>query len=292
MKNNPYEQKLKRAKIAEETIAILHNGNYTFKGRSINIKPALKKAISESRLYTAKQLLKPLKIKSNLRKYNTVYEVTLETTLSAASRLISTAVTKDPLCLNFASGRRPGGGFLHGAEAQEECLCRASGLFSTINQFPEMYDFNRTCSKDGFYSNYMIYSPKVPVFRNMLDELILVPFKTSFLTSPAVNYNVLVYDQDYVDGIGKCPVAIMEERAEKILDVAVMNNHDTLVLGAWGCGVFGNDPIDIAEIFKDLLRGKFSDVFKHVTFAVYDTTKDLFNYKDFYNTFECLMKEN
>src|SRR5262249_40878549 len=95
-------------------------------------------------------------------------EVVNDTTLEAARRLASEGF--NPIALNFASARHPGGGFLGGARAQEESLCRASGLYPCING-NEMYRHHANVP-GGFYTNYAIYSPSVPVFKDEAGELL------------------------------------------------------------------------------------------------------------------------
>jgi uncharacterized protein (TIGR02452 family) len=171
--------------------------------------------------------------------------------------------------LNFASARHPGGGFLSGARAQEESLARSSGLYASLIRMREMYDYNRgraTC----LYSDYMIFSPRVPVFRDENWTLLETPFPASFITAPAVNAGA-VHSHERVQ-----IEPIMRRRTEKVLRLAYRERQRTLVLGAWGCGVFRNDPAMVADHFAGLLRpgGLFHNVFERVVFAVLDFTPD------------------
>jgi uncharacterized protein (TIGR02452 family) len=61
----------------------------------------------------------------------------------------------------------------------------------------------------------------------------------------------------------------MRTRIEKVLALSVLHGNDTLILGAWGCGVFQNDPAVIAQLFKDVLTTTFKNQFKKVVFAIY-----------------------
>jgi uncharacterized protein (TIGR02452 family) len=47
-----------------------------------------------------------------------------------------------------------------------------------------------------------------------------------------------------------------------------------LVLGAWGCGAFGNDPFRTAHDFREALQRRFGGVFEEVVFAITDWTED------------------
>jgi uncharacterized protein (TIGR02452 family) len=61
---------------------------------------------------------------------------------------------------------------------------------------------------------------------------------------------------------------LIESKIRRILDIAAENNHKDLILGAWGCGIFNNDPKHIAGVFMGLLAGEYSGVFEQVIFAV------------------------
>jgi uncharacterized protein (TIGR02452 family) len=181
-----------------------------------------------------------------------------ETTLSAARRL------ENPVALNFASAKNPGGGFLSGATAQEESLARASGLYACIRDDP-MYAHHRM--GDAIYTSWAIYSPAVPVFRDDDGRLLDRPWTCAFLTAPAVNAKV-VLERD--PSRGPEIRAAMEERIDRVLRIAAVHGHESIVLGAWGCGVFGNDPGEIAELFEAALRGPHSGNFRRVVFAILD----------------------
>jgi uncharacterized protein (TIGR02452 family) len=199
------------------------------------------------------------------------FEVVNETTLHAAWRLREGEPRARVLALNFASARHPGGGFLKGSQAQEESLARASGLYACISRFREMYDANAhfpSC----LYTDHMIYSLDVPVFRDDEDALLECPYLLSFVTAPAVNVGAL--RRNAPDTLHQVE-PVMLERMEKVLSVAVVHGHDVLVLGAWGCGVFGNDPERVAGWFHRHLMGEgtFRRAFRKVVFALLDRTE-------------------
>jgi uncharacterized protein (TIGR02452 family) len=174
------------------------------------------------------------------------------------------------LALNFASAKNPGGGFLNGSQAQEESLARASGLYACISPHRAMYEANRRCPS-CLYTDHIIYSPDVPVFRDDADALLDEPYLVSFLTAPAVNAGVVrAREPQNATRIE----AVMLGRVEKVLAVAAVNGHDALVLGAWGCGVFGNEPEQVAGWFAAHLTGtgRFRAAFRRVVFAVLDRT--------------------
>jgi uncharacterized protein (TIGR02452 family) len=129
-----------------------------------------------------------------------------------------------------------------------------------------MYDHHRSLD-DPLYTCRVIYSPDVPVFRDGDGRLLDEPYLCSFLTSPAVNIGARRHRDPRGDEVER----VMRER---VLAVAAPHGHDVLVPGAWGSGVFGNDPKVIAELFQAALAGRFRGAFPHVVFAVLDSSAD------------------
>jgi uncharacterized protein (TIGR02452 family) len=199
------------------------------------------------------------------------FEVLNETTLHAARRLLEGEPGARVLALNFASARHPGGGFLKGSQAQEESLARASGLYACVSPLRGMYDANARFPS-CLYTDHMIYSPDVPVFRDDEDALLDRPYPLSFVTAPAVNVGALRRNEP--DALRRVE-PVMLSRMEKVLSLAVVHGHDVLVLGAWGCGVFTNDPERVADWFHRHLTGggTFRWAFRKVVFAVLDRTE-------------------
>jgi uncharacterized protein (TIGR02452 family) len=115
----------------------------------------------------------------------------------------------------------------------------------------------------------MILSPAVPVFRNDEGDLPVEPFAVGMLTSPAVNAGAVHANRP--SDIPHIRPA-MANRIASVLAVAVYAGYEHLILGAWGCGVFRNDPEQIAELFGELLlnKGTFANRFTSVTFAILD----------------------
>jgi uncharacterized protein (TIGR02452 family) len=175
----------------------------------------------------------------------------------------------DPVALNFASATTAGGGFLNGARAQEEYLARSSALWACLRN-NMMYSYHRA-RQDPFYSDYVVYSPNVLVFRNDVGELLEAPYKCSIITSPAVHaYGVQRYMPARVGEI----TTVMWRRILKVFAVAERHGHKSLVLGAWGCGAFGNDGNEIAKLFRKALEENFRGAFEYVLFAITDWSED------------------
>jgi uncharacterized protein (TIGR02452 family) len=165
----------------------------------------------------------------------------------------------------FASAKNPGGGFLTGAQAQEESIARSSALYPCLTAAGEFYAFHRR-QGDLRYSHRVIYSPGVPVFRADDGTLLAEPYATSFLTAAAPNLGAIVTGQpEAADGVP----GVLAARAARVLAVAAAHGHRKLVLGAWGCGVFRNDPATVAKVFAGQLA-RIQGHFDHVVFAVLD----------------------
>jgi len=251
--------------IAKETIQICKDKQYTApSGQIVDISKQLENAIQNTVLYRPDDI----PTTSALNK-SPIIEVVNETTANAAVRLLGQGKQK-VAALNFASARNQGGGFLSGAVAQEEDLCRCSGLYPCLKSKPIFYNEKILCDH-CFYTDHIIYSPDVPFFRDDSNNFLEQPFDLSIISSPAPNLR----GAEEIDEAQL--IEVIFERARKILKIAALHEHETIILGAWGCGAFGNDPILVATIFEEALK----DVphFSHVCFAVYDvrTPPELFN---------------
>ncbi|MEQ9455608.1 MAG: TIGR02452 family protein [Phycisphaeraceae bacterium] len=188
-------------------------------------------------------------------------QVTNETTLAASQRLIAERLR--PLALNFANGLHPGGGFLSGAKAQEEAICRSSALYATLVDDP-MYDHHAQ-REEPDSTSWTILSPDVPVFRTedglALDE----PWLLSLVTCAA----------PVASSIGQPRSGdLLQQRIHRVLAIAQAYGYSDLVLGAWGCGAFGNDSDRTARDFRDALVGPFQKAFSSVIFAITDWSPD------------------
>ncbi|WP_079909535.1 TIGR02452 family protein [Paenibacillus sp. 32352] len=265
-----------RSKMAKETLEILEQGYYHTEGSQIVIENEIKEAIRASLLYSP-DMLEGLnseivtKIDRNACTGGPIIEVTDESTLEASARLVLEEKRNKSACLNFASAKNPGGGFLGGSQAQEESLARSSALYPCIAQMNEMYSYNRSL-KTCLYSDYMIYSPDVVVFREDRGTLLRQPYCISMITAPAVNAGVVrEREPQNADQI----IPIMTNRIRSILSVAALQGNSAIVLGAYGCGVFRNDPREVARMFKQVILDEgYGSLFDKIVFAILDKTAD------------------
>ncbi len=191
----------------------------------------------------------------------TIVQVTNETTLQASRRLTDRGL--NPLALNFANGVQPGGGFLQGARAQEEVLCRSSALYATLLE-DEMYEHHRSRPRPDS-TDWAILSPGVPVFRTDSGTELDEPWLLSFVTC-AAPYAPVIGQPESGD--------LLQQRIHRVLAVAEAYGYSALVLGAWGCGAFGNDPQRTATDFRLALENEFRGAFAEVLFAITDWSRE------------------
>jgi uncharacterized protein (TIGR02452 family) len=152
--------------------------------------------------------------------------------------------------LNMASYKRPGGGVRNGARAQEECLFRCSNLSEVIST--ELYPIERT---------ECIYT-KSAIFFKDFNYNYITPTEVDVITIPAININGLVItDFEKYTKTNKDKIRLM-------LSLAIKNEVKNIILGAWGCGVFKNWPVQIATFFKEVLDEGYNSYFDNVVFAI------------------------
>lgn len=240
--------------IARETVDVIERGGYD----GVDLRAGVERAVAGTRLYLPDDVLPepPPPTRPEV-------EVIGGTTLAAARR-----IGGNPACLVFASARNPGGGFLTGAQAQEESIARASALYPCLRTAFAFYEHHRA-HPELVYSDRVIHSPAVPVFRDDKGAFLAEPYPASFLTAAAPNRSAIARSQP--EHLPDLPV-ILRRRAGRVLAVAAAHGHRTLVLGAWGCGVFGNDPAVVADAFAQALDA--SPWFDRVVFAVLDRQRD------------------
>lgn len=262
---------MNRKEIAQETLRIQQQGCYEYEGRRVDFAAAQKYSEDNSRLITPEQgaaLVQECHIPQQSLQ-GAAYAVVNEATVKAIADYA--AVGKEQVgVLNFASAKNPGGGFLNGAMAQEESLAASSGLYRTQVRNEGYYAANRAY-RSMMYTDHAIYSPDVVFFRDERFQLLERPITASVLTLPAVNYGqVLLKGEDR-----QRAEQLMKDRMRLALAIFTHQGDKNIVLGAYGCGVFRNDPVKVAGWWRELLDDEgFGALFSEVRFAVLDTSKD------------------
>ncbi len=165
------------------------------------------------------------------------------------------------IALNFASYKNPGGGFLAGSSAQEESLCMESTLFEVLSSqhLKEFYDWNNQNKNRSLYKNRALLSPGI-IFERQGKGV-----KAAILTVASPNRKAYM---DYINGANEPEnLESLRSRIKFIADIIDLQNAEVAILGAFGCGVFGQDPAVVAELFKESMA---NTSVKKIVYAVID----------------------
>lgn len=190
--------------------------------------------------------------------------------------------------LNFASATTPGGGVTAGASAQEECLCRVSTLYPCLNAksaWDNFYSPHRHL-QNPLHNDDIIYTKDVVVLKDDNHNILTEPFCVDVITCAAPNLRDHPSNRyNHNDGdpikIGERALLLLHERrARKILSAAAANHAETVILGAFGCGAFRNNPNIVAQAYNNVLND-FLHHFRNIEFAVYSRFPDSGNFTAF-----------
>lgn len=205
-----------------------------------------------------------------------------------AKYLFSKDAKQEVLVLNFANPVNPGGGVRKGAQAQEEDLCRKSSLLFALEDksASPYYQCNRSLNT-YMGSDAIVITPKVEIIKDgngeLLDDSVVVSVMTC--AAPMVKYGLEGMSQEEYE-------QLLYHRIEGMLKCAAYLKYKVLVLGAFGCGAFGNDAKTVSDIFYKVLKEfdfcgmKEKDLFKRIDFAVLDKSPEQYNYKEFSRNFD------
>lgn len=233
---------------------------------SLKYGDEIQHSVSHSRVYTG-LMLKPdsVTLPENIM-------VVSEDTVSAIFRYEKDAGRT--AALNFASYKNPGGRFFEGSMAQEEALCHASFLYNVLREFDGIYYAeNRKRLNRALYRDTAIYSEDIRFFLGQQT------MTCDVITCACPNRTAA---QKYANVSDAENYAALRERCEFVLSVAQRHRVDTLILGAFGCGVFGQDAREVAEAFSEALgRHRFDSVI----FAIPNTGAGARNYQPFADVF-------
>lgn len=270
-----------RKATARQTLGIMEKGYYVLDGEKIDIKERQKACIEKTILFSPEQgerLLEDYSTPVSRTTNKTKLEVWDCSTVEAILTL--SEMGRKPSILNFASAKNPGGGFIGGAMAQEESLAASSCLYYSLLSQEEYYKNNRAC-RSMIYTDHAIYSPDVVFFRDGRFRL-HSPMIASVLTLPAVNMGQVILKGEDKAQAEKA----MKRRMKLALAIFARQECQHLVLGAYGCGVFRNDPEQIATWWKEHITEYFSGTFETIIFAVLDHSKNQSCLKSFQDHFK------
>ena len=272
--------------------------------KAVKTIESLKKAVTDS---TANQKL--IKESETIDAEKKVYEKDAKIIVSTKRSYDAAEAYKDKkVCvLNFASASNPGGGVVNGASAQEECLCRTSTLYPLLYRrtlrdsfYKHHHDLNTPNGphrrmRNPIHNDDIIYTPDVVVFKTDTDKPVRRKeeewFKVDVISCAAPNLRNMP-SNSYNSGDGDIPVRPTDEelyqiqfrRFKRILEVAAAMKEEVLILGAFGCGAFENNPSVVAKAAKDAVE-QYKMNFEVIEFAVFCTPERKENYEAFRKAF-------
>lgn len=259
---------MNRIGIFKETLQIVNDGKYVINGKNV----ALKHSVSEleQAIFFPEKNVKviigeQMRLRHGLPVDEIPVKVTNKDTFSAALDMSRYSSLGEIAVLNFANPVNPGGGVKYGAMAQEEDLCRKSTLYVSLKSesVSEFYQFHKK-ECDCFSSHSIIVSPNVEVFRSYNNDLLPYTFSVAVISCAAPIFDGTKKKSYSYDEY----TSLLYERIMSILSICEKMGYTKLVLGAWGCGSFSNDPKLMAKLFYKALC-KFNGAFKEIEFAVF-----------------------
>lgn len=270
----------------EENVAIFKDTEWQCKNNE-RLKMSIKESVSNQKVVLEKHDLGLV----DKNKYNQKAKIVVskKRTFEAAAGYSSGSI-----CVhNFASATNPGGGVVKGSSAQEECLCRCSTLYFCLNidQMWNKFYIPHRNEQNPIHNGDIIYTPSVVVFKKDSATPFMLPEKdwydVNVVTCAAPNLR-LKPNNAMNSGDGKNPVKINDKdlllihkaRLQRILNVSLLEGNETVILGAFGCGAFENNPEIVARAAKEVIS-EYLYSFKNIEFAVYCSPKDDRNYKTF-----------
>lgn len=240
-------------------------------------KELIQKSIDKSLLFSGYTLTDYENMLSTIEYYGTDTKVVLSTDSVSSAVMNACYMTTAKACvLNFASYIKPGGDFLKGAMAQEEFLCHTSGLYPILMHFEDDYKERRGTCRNGAYQDTGIYSEDVPFYVNGKHA------NCDVLTFSAVNFRVPMWKANGSQ-VSALLEAVMRNR-QRIAYILprIFGRCDEVILGAWGCGIFKNNPYNIASGWKECME-LYPGLYKKVYHPIF---KGGSNFKIFKSVFE------
>ncbi len=281
-KNKDREMKRKKnLALLEEALEICKKGSYEVNGKTVEL------GLTSAQKTTARVLL-PDEVKAlpageagtapcacsceNRDAFSLAREKGNDPAYSADGRI---------LLLNMASALQPGGGVRRGMGGQEEALCWSSSLLQSLESdaAKPYYEYNNSLNTH-LGTDAVILSPDVVVFRDEKGDLLEEPFLVSVLTCSAPNLRLGregKSEEEYD--------AMFQERIEGLLKSAVHFGYKNIILGAFGCGAFGNDAAVVSDDFQKALTGPAGNGLAHADFAVLCPPGKEYNYNEFCRNF-------
>ena len=286
-------------KVFTHNLDIFRDGAYRTESDKVVTLPVGGQFVEDSQMFSEKcEIGDSDFVELNLPQFHTEVQVINQDCILATRDLVEQGY--NPALLNMASLYHPGGGVLTGSSAQEEDLCRRSNLAISLYQFSlpggrygdlaDMVRVKRRAERYPMDNTYGgIYSPDITFFRANIDEgyaLLDEPFRAAVISVASLNYNPK-HGHSQLDN-GNIPEAdkpVLKEKIRTILRIGALKNHDSLVLGALGCGAFCTPPAQMARLFHQVMdEQEFQGRFKKIVFAIIDSPSSN-NFKPFLKEF-------
>ncbi len=285
----------KEIRMLEDTLKILKQGWYEKNGKKVLLK------LSADEMQTIQVYLPDdVKMNGSREDFQPPFVIggrcghgceNIDSFAMARKRLEDTyLLAKDDsgiLVLNLANPVHPGGGVRNGARAQEEDLCRKSSLLLSLEskEAHRYYDYNRNLNT-YMGSDALMITPSVEIIKDengeLLDDTVIVSVLTC--AAPMLSHGKEgMSESEYED--------MVYNRIMGMLKCVAYLGYRHLVLGAWGCGAFGNDAHVISDLFYKALKElnynglREKDLFRRIDFAVLDRSREQYNFKEFYRNF-------
>ena len=276
-------------KVFTHNLDIFRDGAYrTESGRVVTL-PVSGAFVENSQMFSA-----PIQLPAEYIKADTQLSVLNVDCIIATRDLVEQGF--NPAVLNMASLYHPGGGVLQGSGAQEEELCRRSTLAISLYQFSlpggrygdlaDMVGVKRRAERYPMDNTYGgIYSPGITFFRGTQEEGYVLQeetFQAAVISVASLNYNPKHGHNTLDNGnIPESDKPVLKEKIRTILRIGALKGHDSLVLGALGCGAFCTPPAQMARLFHEVLdEPEFDGRFRKIILAIIDSPSSN-NFKPF-----------
>lgn len=261
-----YKIKELRAREFRNTVELVNNGFYYTENKEKVIFDKTDAMVAGTRFYSTEFSVRDIAPNEE----QTIIEVVNADCIDEGVRLLNMGY--NPAVLNMANRQNPGGGVTQGAGAQEETIFRRTDLFRSLYQFAPyaaQYGISRSSFQYPLDRNYGgIYSPCVTLFRANEKcgyKLLAQPLKMAFISVAGMNRPELTPDGMIVDSL----VEPIKNKIRTILRIGLRHGHDSLVLGALGCGAFRNPPRHVARLFHEVLdEAEFAKKYRRIVFAI------------------------
>ena len=251
--------------VYNNTMSVVKKGGYISPNDKVIQFPNPKAMIDGTKFY-GKKVVNDY---DSIPRYDTEVKVINQDCIYAAKDLIDKGF--NPCVLNMASFSTPGGGVIKGSSAQEENIFRRTNIFQSLYQFHsigENYGIEQKEERYPLDYNFGgIYTPHVVVFKGGSDTRytpLEEPFEIAVVSVSAVKNPTLKNGK-----LEPWVIDTTKSKIRQILDIALENGHDSLVLSAFGCGAYKTPPTEMAKLFKEVIESKnYKGAFKVIHFAI------------------------